>query len=135
MAPELKTEASKVRGCASQVWLVSEPRSGAPGGARRRCIFEGDSDAHIVRGLIAILFAIYDGKPRRGDPGDRSRSAVFDELGPQGAPDAAALERPRLDGRAHPRRRPRRGCSCLMISLARRRFVGSITIRCSGPLA
>ena len=50
----------KVRGCASQVWLISavEPNgSGAP-----RLYFRGDSDAHIVRGLIAILLAIYSGK-------------------------------------------------------------------------
>jgi cysteine desulfuration protein SufE len=54
---QLRTEANKVRGCASQVWLASslQPR---PGGAP---VFEfrGDSDAHIVRGLIAILFAMY----------------------------------------------------------------------------
>ena len=61
MAPEIKTEESKVRGCASQVWLVSEVSDRGP--ERGRVLFfEGDSDAHIVRGLIAILFAIYDGK-------------------------------------------------------------------------
>lgn len=55
----LRTDANKVRGCASQVWLAThvEPAGGSP-----RLKFEGDSDAHIVRGLIAILFAIYDGK-------------------------------------------------------------------------
>jgi cysteine desulfuration protein SufE len=55
----LRTDANKVRGCASQVWLAThtEPANGAP-----RLSFEGDSDAHIVRGLIAILFSIYDGK-------------------------------------------------------------------------
>jgi cysteine desulfuration protein SufE len=48
-----------VRGCASQVWLVSElVENGAP-----RLFFRGDSDAHIVRGLIAILFALYSGRP------------------------------------------------------------------------
>jgi len=58
--PEIaRTDANKVRGCASQVWLATKVSSegGAP-----RLTFEGDSDAHIVRGLIAILFAIYDGK-------------------------------------------------------------------------
>jgi cysteine desulfuration protein SufE len=56
----LRTDANKVRGCASQVWLATrvERADGAP-----RLAFEGDSDAHIVRGLIAILFSIYDGKP------------------------------------------------------------------------
>ena len=54
---------TKVRGCASQVWLVSK---GEPGGADGPVLhFRGDSDAHIVRGLIAILFAIYSGKSAR----------------------------------------------------------------------
>ena len=51
-----RTDANKVRGCASQVWLITEV---GPGG---RLTFRGDSDAHIVRGLIAILFAMYSGK-------------------------------------------------------------------------
>ena len=52
-------ETNRVRGCASQVWLetrVDKDDSGEP-----RLSFLGDSDAHIVRGLIAILFAIYSG--------------------------------------------------------------------------
>jgi cysteine desulfuration protein SufE len=48
--------ANKVQGCASQVWLVSEP--GADGSLTLR----GDSDAHIVRGLIAILLRLYSGR-------------------------------------------------------------------------
>jgi cysteine desulfuration protein SufE len=48
-----RSEINKVRGCASQVWLVSEP--GGEGTLR----FRGDSDAHIVRGLIAILLRLY----------------------------------------------------------------------------
>jgi cysteine desulfuration protein SufE len=56
-----RTEANKVRGCASQVWLATEV-NGATAGAAPRLSFEGDSDAHIVRGLIAILFAIYSGR-------------------------------------------------------------------------
>jgi len=59
-----RTEANKVRGCASQVWLATEV-NGATAGAAPRLSFKGDSDAHIVRGLIAILFAIYSG--RRAD--------------------------------------------------------------------
>jgi len=53
---EERTEATKVRGCASQVWLVSdsETRDGDT-----VLLFRGDSDAHIVRGLIAILLALY----------------------------------------------------------------------------
>jgi len=53
-------DANKVQGCASQVWLDTTVRpNGADGPV---LIFEGDSDAHIVRGLIAVLFAIYSGK-------------------------------------------------------------------------
>jgi cysteine desulfuration protein SufE len=53
-------EASKVRGCASQVWLVTHVK---PDGAAGPVLtFEGDSDAHIVRGLVAILLALYSGK-------------------------------------------------------------------------
>lgn len=51
-----KTDDTKVRGCASQVWLVT--RRDADGTLH----MEGASDAHIVQGLIAVLFAIYDGK-------------------------------------------------------------------------
>jgi cysteine desulfuration protein SufE len=58
---ELRTVENKVRGCASQVWLArsitSRDDCGSP-----QLTFEADSDAHIVRGLIAILFAIYNGK-------------------------------------------------------------------------
>jgi cysteine desulfuration protein SufE len=59
MAPleeALKVPATKVNGCASQVWLHPEPA----GGQYR---FRGDSDALIVRGLIAVLHALYDGLP------------------------------------------------------------------------
>ena len=59
---ELRTEANKVRGCASQVWLASSvrrPSAGAP----PLIDLKGDSDAHIVRGLIAILFMLFSGRP------------------------------------------------------------------------
>ena len=53
-------DANKVSGCASQVWLAT---SVAPNGANGPVLnFLGDSDAHIVRGLIAILFIVYSGK-------------------------------------------------------------------------
>jgi len=54
----LRTESNKVRGCASQVWLATNVERA--GGASPRMTFQADSDAHIVRGLIAILFAIYN---------------------------------------------------------------------------
>ncbi|HET9717752.1 MAG TPA: SufE family protein [Pseudolabrys sp.] len=57
------TEANKVRGCASQVWLQTHVKADGPGGAI--LTFEGDSDAHIVRGLIAILLSLYSGKTAR----------------------------------------------------------------------
>ena len=60
MPADLKTEANKVRGCASQVWLASrfeDQPAGAP-----VLKFQGDSDAHIVRGLVAILLAMVDAK-------------------------------------------------------------------------
>jgi cysteine desulfuration protein SufE len=52
----LKVPATKVNGCASQVWIHPEPQSG-------RFAFKGDSDATIVRGLIAILKALYTDVP------------------------------------------------------------------------
>lgn len=55
-----KTDAAKVEGCASQVWLVPELRE--DDGATR-LYFEGDSDAMIVRGLIALLRALVSGQP------------------------------------------------------------------------
>jgi cysteine desulfuration protein SufE len=57
------TDANKVQGCASQVWLISHIE---PYGAEGPVLtFEGDSDAHIVRGLVAILIALYSGKSAR----------------------------------------------------------------------
>jgi cysteine desulfuration protein SufE len=59
----LRTETNKVQGCASQVWLATEVRPN--GAAGPTLTFVGDSDAHIVRGLIAILFTLYSGKGAR----------------------------------------------------------------------
>ena len=53
-------DANKVQGCASQVWLLTDVKPN--GSAGPVLSFEGDSDAHIVRGLIAILLALYSGK-------------------------------------------------------------------------
>jgi cysteine desulfuration protein SufE len=61
MAPlddALKVPATKVDGCASQVWLVPAIEGGGAAAVFR---FQGDSDAMIVRGLIAVLHALYDG--------------------------------------------------------------------------
>jgi cysteine desulfuration protein SufE len=60
LAAEAHNDANKVRGCASQVWLDTRVR---PNGASGPVLtFVGDSDAHIVRGLIAVLFAMYSGQ-------------------------------------------------------------------------
>ena len=55
-----QTDDNKVKGCASQVWLVAETEPGEPGDPVM--IYRGDSDAHIVRGLVAIVLAATSGK-------------------------------------------------------------------------
>lgn len=52
-----RTDDAKVLGCASQVWLVQDQLD-QDGGLQ----FRGDSDAHIVRGLVAIVLALYNGR-------------------------------------------------------------------------
>ena len=73
MAEDQKTESTLVRGCTSRVWLVSDFRNG-------KVRFVADSDAHIVKGLIGLLMAIYDDAPL-----DQLRTlpieSVFEELG------------------------------------------------------
>jgi cysteine desulfuration protein SufE len=61
LSPEEHNEVNKVRGCMSQVWLTAHTEPGPPLKLR----FRGDSDAHIVKGLIAVLFALYDGRTPR----------------------------------------------------------------------
>ena len=75
---EARTEANKVRGCASQVWVTTAVQ---PDGATGPVLqFEGDSDAHIVRGLIAILLALYSGKPAQQILSTDAH-ALFEKLG------------------------------------------------------
>ncbi|PPC88052.1 MAG: cysteine desulfuration protein SufE [Hyphomicrobium sp.] len=77
----VRTDANKVRGCASQVWLATERRSkGASPSAQDTLSMSGTSDAHIVQGLIAILFAIYEDKTLR-EILDIDAPAIFAELG------------------------------------------------------
>jgi cysteine desulfuration protein SufE len=76
---ELRAAENKVQGCTSQVWLVSHAEP-APDSASPRLTFQGDSDAHIVKGLIAILFAMFDGQPADAILA-RDAQAVFAELG------------------------------------------------------
>jgi len=56
---ELRGEQQRVRGCQSQVWLHAELDD------EGRVIFRADSDAMIVRGLIAMLLRVYSGQPPR----------------------------------------------------------------------
>jgi cysteine desulfuration protein SufE len=53
-----RTPQNKVSGCVSQVWLTTEYGTGSD----PVVTFQGDSDAHIVRGLVAILLALYSGR-------------------------------------------------------------------------
>ncbi len=55
-----RIDANKVNGCASQVWLITDVDKSA---GEPVLTFKGDSDALIVKGLIAILISIYSGKP------------------------------------------------------------------------
>ena len=81
-----RSDANKVRGCASQVWLVT---GRAPNG---RMSFRGDSDAHIVRGLIALLLRLYSGR-LPAEIASFDARAAFDRLGL-----AAALTTQRSNG-------------------------------------
>lgn len=73
-----RSDANKVRGCASQVWLITAPA------ADGTLTFRGDSDAHIVRGLIAIVLRLYSGRT----PAEIlafDAKAAFEQLGLSGA--------------------------------------------------
>lgn len=78
MPAALKTEATRVRGCSSQVWLHAQRRDDGS------LHFTGDSDAHIVRGLIAVLFLLYQDQSPAGILAIDARAAL-DSLGLHGA--------------------------------------------------
>lgn len=77
--PELpeaqRTAENKVLGCQSQVWLVVGESSDP-----ERLVFEADSDAHIVRGLVAMLLVMFSGKTR-DEIRDLDPRPIFAELG------------------------------------------------------
>ena len=77
MPEDAMTEANKVQGCVSQVWLTSKTTGDA---ADPVLSFEGDSDAHIVKGLVAIALATYSGKTAR-EILDIDAEAVFNQIG------------------------------------------------------
>jgi cysteine desulfuration protein SufE len=72
-----RTDANKVRGCASQVWVATTTREAPDGPALD---LRGDSDAHIVRGLVALVLALYSGRPAR-EIVDTDAFALFERLG------------------------------------------------------
>ncbi|WP_454760976.1 SufE family protein [Caulobacter segnis] len=73
-----RSEENKVRGCASQVWLVTQPQ--ADGSLK----FRGDSDAHIVSGLVAIMLRLYSGR-MPADIAAFDAKGAMDKLGLSGA--------------------------------------------------
>ncbi len=85
LPPDRHTEANRVKGCASQVWLET---SVDPGEAGPVLSFRGDSDAHIVKGLIAIMLALYSGRAARDivatdAAGPMKRLGLTEHLTPQ----------------------------------------------------
>ncbi len=70
------SEANQVRGCMSQVWLAGELSADTP----PRLQLRGDSDAHIVKGLIALLFALTNGRTPK-QVLDTDIAAAFEKLG------------------------------------------------------
>jgi cysteine desulfuration protein SufE len=73
-----RNDTNKVQGCASQVWLSTSVKPDGAGGPVLS--FVGDSDAHIVRGLIAVLFALFSGKHAK-DILSTDAVALFEKLG------------------------------------------------------
>lgn len=73
LAESEKNADTKVSGCVSQVWLVSD-RVGD------LLSYRGESDAMIVKGLVAVLVALYSGRSPR-EVADTDAIAIFDELG------------------------------------------------------
>ena len=76
-----RNDATKVKGCVSQVWVVVDDEAG-------RLSLRGDSDAHIVKGLVALLARLYAGRtPAEAlsiDPKDvLSRIGLAEHLSPQ----------------------------------------------------
>ncbi|MTI18946.1 cysteine desulfuration protein SufE [Rhodobacteraceae bacterium RKSG542] len=60
LSDEERSDANKVQGCVSQVWLALSVGTNSDG--KPVLTYKGDSDAHIVRGLVAIVLAKYSGK-------------------------------------------------------------------------
>lgn len=76
LPPEALNDLTKVPGCVSQVWLTSEQDGQRP----PRLTFAGESDAHIVKGLVAIALALYSGRTAP-EILEIDAESVFNELG------------------------------------------------------
>lgn len=74
---ELRNQTNKVQGCASQVWIDSTVDRSGP---EPRMHLKGDSDAHIVRGLVALMIALFDGKTA-SEVKDTDALALYTQLG------------------------------------------------------
>ncbi|WP_397547965.1 SufE family protein [Rhodothermus marinus] len=72
LEPEYKTEAFRIHGCQSQVWIRPEFRDG-------RVYFKGDSDALITKGLVALLIRVLSGQPPEAIV--NARLDFLDEIG------------------------------------------------------
>ncbi|MCV6546084.1 MAG: SufE family protein [Cohaesibacter sp.] len=98
-----KSDLNKVQGCVSQVWLVSHQQQGPDGPV---LTFKGDSDAHIVKGLVAITLSIFSGQSAKTIE-NLDAEAIFSQIGlrdhltPQRSNGLSAmLERIKADARA-----------------------------------
>lgn len=76
VADEEHNAETKVEGCASQVWLVTSRSSDTP----TVLSFRGDSDAHLVKGLMAIMIALYSGRTAQ-EIADTDAQPLLDRLG------------------------------------------------------
>lgn len=76
LSAEERNDATRVRGCVSQVWLVSERRAIAPD----RLFFRGDSDSQLVRGEIALLLRVFSGRTPQ-QIADADPRLAFERLG------------------------------------------------------
>lgn len=72
-----RNDANRVRGCASQVWLVTEREDGA---GEPVLSYRGESDAMIVKGLVSILLALYSGRPA-SEIAETDALPILDQLG------------------------------------------------------
>lgn len=77
LQPSERNETNRVKGCASNVWLVTHTKGTGPDAILS---FEGESDAHIVKGLVAVTLAFYSGK-RAGDIVEQDAFELFRQLG------------------------------------------------------